>query len=871
MSTLTFRGDAQGRAQVTHVTPANPEPGDSFILTINRKDVTFLCDENTATVDAVCRGLAAAVGDFNNDLAEFAEISASVHVNDADEADYIILTGLSDGTPFTVTGSTSDAGAFDVEVTTLLEGSAGQNEIQRVRLAGPPTGGTFTLTFAGATTGAIARNANAAAVVSALEAISTIGVGDVAVTENSTSDWSIEFQATFANTNVPTLTGDGSSLTGAASVSVSTTTQGAPQSYETYTLTIDETTNQVYAFRFQSDENGGPYYSGYITNSGAGATAAAVQSALEGLLIGGDTQAYTSVEVTGPAGGPFTVKIISYGPFGSDSDLLSIDTTFYTSPGNSETITDEIVLTKTDDYDATNIDEVQVVSLVNGPTGGTFTLTFQGQITAGIAYNAAAATVQTALEGLSNIAVGDVVVTGNAGGPWTCSFAVNLGGTDLQEMTGSGASLTGGNVLISTTQQAAATANEQQSIALTGNPSGGTFTLTFNAETTGALDWDSTAAEILTALNGLTTPVPGDFTVTGGPGPDTPWLVTFTGAYAASDVASISGSGANLTGSGTQSLTVAANTTEPTGPNWWSEPENWSSGSAPVNGDTVILENNDVDILWGLNGLSGVTLAALLKKQSYTGKIGLPARNEAGFWEYRTQELTLGITALTIGEGDGPGSTLFRVNTGSVQTTILQYGSGQPEDTDYPAVLWRGTHAANVARIFKGSFGAAMFAGDTAVLATLEVGYLTDIESDAEVAIGAGCNLDAVNIAGGDTVADLLTNAVGAILVTGGTLTLTGAAAVSSLVITKTGYVYYNTVGTLGGNTVLADEGTLDFSGDMRAKAVTNAIELQSNDATVHDPFKVVSSLVLDLNYVDAIVNGSKLGSNVRLTRAVPS
>ncbi|MFW3477497.1 hypothetical protein [Streptomyces microflavus] len=48
--------------------------------------------------------------------------------------------------------------------------------------------------------------------------------------------------------------------------------------------------------------------------------------------------------------------------------------------------------------------EVQTLTVTGGPTGGTFTITWSGQTTAAIAYNATAAVVQTALEALSNVA-----------------------------------------------------------------------------------------------------------------------------------------------------------------------------------------------------------------------------------------------------------------------------------------------------------------------------------------------------------------------------------------------------------------------------------------------------------------------------------
>lgn len=88
--------------------------------------------------------------------------------------------------------------------------------------------------------------------------------------------------------------------------------------------------------------------------------------------------------------------------------------------------------------------EVQTVTL-NNATGGTFTLTFSGQTTAAIPYNATAAAVQSALEALSNIGVGDVVVAGSAGGPYTITFQGALGSTNVAQLTSSAASLTSGS------------------------------------------------------------------------------------------------------------------------------------------------------------------------------------------------------------------------------------------------------------------------------------------------------------------------------------------------------------------------------------------------------------------------------------------
>jgi len=101
-----------------------------------------------------------------------------------------------------------------------------------------------------------------------------------------------------------------------------------------------------------------------------------------------------------------------------------------------------------DTYIGTNIvadgaNEAQTVTITGTPTGGTFTLTWDGQTTAAIAYNATAAAVQSALLALSNMPESGVSVTGGPGPgtPYTVSFP---DGKNVSQMTASGAGLTGG-------------------------------------------------------------------------------------------------------------------------------------------------------------------------------------------------------------------------------------------------------------------------------------------------------------------------------------------------------------------------------------------------------------------------------------------
>lgn len=89
------------------------------------------------------------------------------------------------------------------------------NEIQTVTVSGA-TGGNFTLTFKSETTAAIAYNASAAAVESALEALSNLDPADVSVAGNSGGPWTITFGGQYANIDLDEVTVDATGLTGGA-------------------------------------------------------------------------------------------------------------------------------------------------------------------------------------------------------------------------------------------------------------------------------------------------------------------------------------------------------------------------------------------------------------------------------------------------------------------------------------------------------------------------------------------------------------------------------------------------------------------------------------------------------------------------------
>jgi hypothetical protein len=101
------------------------------------------------------------------------------------------------------------------------------------------------------------------------------------------------------------------------------------------------------------------------------------------------------------------------------------------------------------------VNELQTLTSVGAPsTGGTFTLSFAGQTTAPIAFNATAAAVAAALNALANVTTqsGNVNIScggGNLPGtPITVTFQNDLGTQDVPLLTANSAGLTGGTAVM---------------------------------------------------------------------------------------------------------------------------------------------------------------------------------------------------------------------------------------------------------------------------------------------------------------------------------------------------------------------------------------------------------------------------------------
>ena len=114
-------------------------------------------------------------------------------------------------------------------ITYTVSGRYGVNEQQTVNIDDATSSGNFTLTFDSVESAAIEWNSANSAVQSALEAVSTIGVGNVSVTggPGPSTDWTVEFIGSLRGTDVGALIGDGTNLSGGTTtVTIVTTVPG---------------------------------------------------------------------------------------------------------------------------------------------------------------------------------------------------------------------------------------------------------------------------------------------------------------------------------------------------------------------------------------------------------------------------------------------------------------------------------------------------------------------------------------------------------------------------------------------------------------------------------------------------------------------
>lgn len=427
--------------------------------------------------------------------------------------------------------------------------------------------------------------------------------------------------------------------------------------------------------------------------------------------------------------------------------VLKTGTYFRTNSVNHDVFMDPLT------FDAVvTLNEKQSV-YTNG-AGGTFTLTFGGQTTAGIAPGATAAQLETAYELLSSI--NDVTVTGNGipTSPWIIEYVGTDTGNNVAEVTGSGTLLTGGfNFVVVEIQAGSAKLPNIWNVYVS-NATGGTVKLKFLGRLTVAIAFGATAATVETALDGL---VPGSwtgiFTVTGLGTLASPWIITSSGRI--DGVAHVMEADNTLL-TGTALGVVHSTIVSATGRHWWNNGVNWRDFDTdaigiPATGDEVIILTGDEtnSILYGLQN-SAVKLDRLIISSMFIGTIGLPelVESEQGTYaEYRPSFLEIGFQGnkeLSIGTDQGQGSGLIRIDSKADEVFVRVERTDGPAEIGQPAVVWIGSSATNTVLLLEGVMGIATFPFQTAAYTKI-----TQRGGLMQVGEGGACGSGGVDQTGG--------------------------------------------------------------------------------------------------------------------------
>jgi hypothetical protein len=124
-------------------------------------------------------------------------------------------------------------------------------------------------------------------------------------------------------------------------------------------------------------------------------------------------------------------------------ELLAAD------PDATQAEQDAAAATQTRQFPRDDADDPESWKLTVDAAGGTYTLTFNGEETGNIAYDATAATIETAIEALASVTVGDLTVAVETGGtdgvgPYTLTTAGTIIGQRFNTLAADATLLSGG-------------------------------------------------------------------------------------------------------------------------------------------------------------------------------------------------------------------------------------------------------------------------------------------------------------------------------------------------------------------------------------------------------------------------------------------
>lgn len=544
--------------------------------------------------------------------------------------------------------------------TVVAGGSATRDEITHIDI-GDPSAGSYIITVDEQDTASISATTaeNSPGLKSKLESLSTV---DSVTVWGDQFSMAIVWGGTDSDTDVDSPTVTPSSLTG-GSVVVSEMVKGEASVNEQWELVISG--------------QGGTFEMGDGTDSST-LLAYDISAATLETEIETDLGEYPGVTVTGTGSDvdPFVIEVTN--PAATDINLLTADGANLTGAGSE--ITEVQAHTS-------GVSEQLTITIDAGVTAGTWLAEPLGILAGPFSWDEKSSVIQDELEAVYGS--GNVAVSGSDGGPWTVDFQGDLANQDIAPIT-----LDGDNLESAAGDESIKVVHLQQSAGPNHANDPANWVGSRVPETGDHLRIEDGVTDLLYGLN---------------------WLDTFTVDTASDRLTITSHDFADG-----QKVRVKSDGTLPSGLSAGTDyyvifqDDNKIRLSATRGGSAV----NITDTGTGTHTIQ-VELLLYTKSSMHTGKIGLSKRNTDGdqYYEYRNRAFRFGVLSsgdkkITVGNGEGSGSSRHIMHNGDSEIDLVIYKTGGSDEPGVPAFQHTGENSQSLVTVHEAECGFAFDAGD---------------------------------------------------------------------------------------------------------------------------------------------------------------
>lgn len=284
---------------------------------------------------------------------------------------------------------------------------------------------------------------------------------------------------------------------------------------------------------------------------------------------------------------------------------------------------------------------------------------------------------------------------------------------------------------------------------------------------------------------------------------------------------------------------------------------NYDTGSLPSATDTLIFENGSVDALYNATALAAIALSKVIRRATFTGRLGLPRIAEnGGYQQFRVRYISLQAATMEfeVANQDGPGQMQIKVS-GASATSFSCIANPQPSSQGNEPVLVYGFVSTSSLYVVGGGVNVCPETGQTAVIPTITA-------TVAQVTIGGGATLTTLNLNG--CSANILASYTTLNVDRGGVIRI-GDVASGTTTIVQQGTIVWQSNASFG-NLTIGNQGLFDMTFGV---AVVSAGTITMNlDAELRDPnARIVKPF--DVTLQDCAMTGVKIDAGTGHTLTV--